>query len=93
MSTQNDQAEQDPDTIISTLEIPYDNYFVIYTQPSAETPAKVVVAFFHNDALSGMLYAPELIDNWKELQNCICVIIKQIHHVIFCDCDSLWWWS
>ena len=46
-----DQAEQDADTIISTLEIPYDNYFVIYTQPSAETPAKLVVAFFHNDAL------------------------------------------
>ena len=82
-----DQAEQDPDTIISTLEIPYDNYFVIYTQPSAETSAKLVVAFFHNDALSGMLYAPELIDNWVELQK-----LYRCNYWINTSCNFLWLW-
>ena len=62
MST-HDQAGQEPDTIISTLAIFYDNNFVIYTQQSAETQVKLIVAFFYNDVLSGIIYAPELIDN------------------------------
>ena len=59
----NDQVGQEPDTIISTLATPYDDFFVIRTQASTESSAKLAVAFFNNNALSAMLYAPELTDH------------------------------
>ena len=58
----NDKVGQEPDTVISTLAIPYDDFFVMGTQPSTESPAKLVVAFFNNNALTALLYAPILTD-------------------------------
>ena len=57
-----EQVGLEADTVISTLAIPYDDFFVMGTQPSTESPAKLVVAFFNNNALTAMLYAPTLTD-------------------------------
>ena len=66
-----DGAGQNPDPdppstnnapIIKTLP-DYDNYFVLYRQPSAETPASLVVTLYNNN-ICAILYAPEIYYNW-----------------------------
>ena len=61
-----DGAGQNPDPpstnnapIIETLP-DYDNYFVLYRQPSAETPASLVVTLYSNNNICAILYAPEI---------------------------------